>query len=448
MNMMPSRGFSALRSIDPGTRLILIVGFAAIPGWILFFQGGDNVAWLYGVDQILRGSSVYELQAAGENPYARVYPYLPQFAIFNAILIAPFTALLHLAGSSYSLVNWGPDGRFVGGLAHPDWYIAIGVIITGFWSFVSLISLPVIGRALFTSRETRFIVLVLIISSPVMWSILLLSQVETLLALLAVASALAASRHRWLIAGVLLGLATFKFTGLVLVPVLLAWALRRGGVKPVAFVVAGLLFSQLPNIVYFVIFPEDALLLIEARGGLTLDAFTPFTSQVFLFPLRWSGIENWYIATGYPFIVALVVAFAVVVSLRRPVGLIGGFAVAFVSVSLLIPGEQNLAPLAIFIVIALAPLWHLTSGKAVVIAVIASSAYAEIDLLLGKLSRTLVIGIPTAEYVVFSIMQIVLMMATLYIVAMPRTGQHTCLGTKTAPRSSGVRAGSESSDPT
>jgi hypothetical protein len=395
----------------------LLFGLAALPGWFLFFQGGDNVAWLYGTDQILRGSSVYDLQASyGANPYARVYPYLPSFAIFNAILIAPFTALLYLTSTGYSLVNFGPDGRFMGGLAYPEWYIALGIVVTGIWSYIALVLLPAVARALFDGRETRFIAVAMVLVTPYLWTTLLLSQVDTFLALLALMSVVASSRQRWMLAGVLVGLATFKFTGLVLLPVLLVWTLRYGGKKPFVLASVGLLISQIPSALYFAVFPDDLFLLFEAKGGLSIDAYTSTGRQLFLRPLQWIGITDWYHTIGYPLLAIVMMALGGAVALRRPVGLMGGFAVAYVSVSLLIPGEQNVAPLAIFVLIPFVPLWHRTSAKIVAFAVIASAGYSEIDLLVGKLSRTLVIGFAGAEHLVFFVLQLALMTATVYIV--------------------------------
>jgi hypothetical protein len=369
-----------LAGAGSATKIIYAVGLVAIPGWIFFWQGGDQFAWLYGAQQIIDGNSVYELAPTdAANPNARVYPYLPAFAIMNAVLLFPFEILTSVLYGYADLNGFDLLGAPTGGTKGPPVYVFIGVVVIGLWSYSALVLLPVLGRSLYSTAQQRFVAVLVLVLTVYTWSDLIRSQVNTAVALFVVASVATSIRRRWLLAGLLVSVATFKFTALVVVPVILVYALRTEGMRAAGRVAIGVVIGQIPNLLYFAWFPKDLELLFEARGGLTLDSFQGARDTLALLPLRIGVLESWYIGSGYPVVLSAVVLLACLLVFKRPVGILTAAAVALLSTSLLVPGEQRIAPFAILIVLAMVGHWSHLSAKFLIGIILSLAFYVQIQ---------------------------------------------------------------------
>lgn len=322
-------------------RLFLFVAVAALAPW-LTVTSFDVRSYVIGAEQVLAGQSVYgpRIQSPMTGEVVPRYVYLPSYAVLVALGIAPF-AFLEQAG-------------LLPGVA----YEVVARQVANAPGYVALVGLPVLayrvcaaswGTNRFPSERSSdwtFWGVLLVTLTPALWFQVLESGSDSFVALLVVLGAYAVSRERWMTAGVLVGAATFKFTALPMAAVLALYALTRGREQFTA-VAAGGLASQLPNVLYFAVFFEDLLFVLENRG--TMSLMSGETRSVATAPVRLAGLEQWYIEVGFVVVFVVLVGLGTAVALRRG-NLLLGFAVAYLSASYFAPvGEVNPSVLVVLL---------------------------------------------------------------------------------------------------
>jgi hypothetical protein len=377
-----TRGF---RKLDSSSKLLVVASIFGLPAYVLFFSSG-NFNWMIGMDQLYNFESLYAPEfPRGSNPYgAKIYPYLPNFAVINAIIALPGYLLI-----SFFLEPPSPtDGSLANYL-----FVAIGLIVTGFWSYLSVILIPYISSKLYRNKYISFWSVVVFVSLPLVWHQVFNSGVNTLVALLALVGIWYVKEERWLIAGVAVGLSTFKFNGLPFGVVLFLYALFASGYYSSLLVTAGGIISQIPNILYFIVFPSDLLMIIERGGALTAHGHT-LDGRLFLTPIVELGLSEIY--TNYYLLVVLFFSIlGTIVAIKSNGGLPAGFAIGFFSTSFLAPGEQRIIPFVILLLIILLPLWITDIGKILTGLVVTATTY---DFFVPYTRGTSTLGLTSAEH--------------------------------------------------
>lgn len=354
------------KKLEPSAKLLLVTGVFGLPAYLLFFSSG-NFNWMIGMDQLYNLESLYTPEfPPGDNPYgAKIYPYLPNFAIVNAIISLPGYILISLL--------FEPPSPTDGSLANLL-FIAIGLVVTGFWAYISMIGIPYISQYIYQSDNKAFWSVIVFISLPLLWREVFNSGANSIVAMLAVAGILFVKREQWLLAGIVIGLSTFKFNGLPFGIVLFLYALFGSGFYSSLRVATGGIISQTPNIIYFIAFPDDLFMIIERGGALTTHAHASLGKRLFLSPVVQMGLGDLY-REYYLFVVLLFSIIGAVVAIKYNGGLPAGFAIGFFSTSFLAPGEQRILTFVILLIITLIPLWSTDVGKILLGLVITASTY-------------------------------------------------------------------------
>jgi len=331
-------------------RILLFVAVAGLTPW-LTITSFDIANYVVGAEQILTGNSVYDPQIPSlvDNRFVPSYPYLPSFAMILAVGIAPFFVLYEV-------------GLLPGGI-----YEVIARQITNGTGYVALLGVPLVAHYAMSvstlhSRTERDVdidwmfwgILILALAPP-LWFQVVESGSDTLVALLVLLGVYAVMRDRWLLAGVFVGTATFKFTALPLAAVLALYALQQGRKQFVSVALGGL-GSQLPNLLYFAVFVEDFLFVLERRGAMSL--YSGETRSIVTAPFRAMGLEQWYIDVGFFISLLIFITLGAVVARRRD-NLVLGFAVAYLATSYFAPvGEINASVLVVLLLFEAAVNFH------------------------------------------------------------------------------------------
>lgn len=339
------------RDVPPGVkRVFLFVAVAGLPLW-LTFTSFDVRNYVVGAEQILTGQSVYgpRVRSPVTGNVVPKYPYLPSFAMLLAVGIAPFFLL-------YSF-----------GILPETIYEMVARQIANAPGYLALIAVPLLAYLVCSnsrhptemgsdgSTDWVFWGVLVVAITPALWFQAIESGSDTFVALLALAGVYAVTTDRWLLSGLLVGVATFKFTGLPLAAVLALYALTRGREQFSAVAIGGV-GSQLPNILYFGVFVEDFLFVLEQRGAMSLHS--GHTDALVTAPFRATGLEQWYIETGFLFAFVILVGLGVAVAVRRR-NLVLGFAVAYLATSYFAPvGETNSSVFVVFLLFEAAANLH------------------------------------------------------------------------------------------
>jgi hypothetical protein len=321
---------------------------------------------LIGISQLFSFESIYAPTfSGGTNPYgSKIYVYLPSFAIINGIILLPEYTLIKIFLSEPS-----PTTGSVANII----YIAFGLLVTGFWSYISVIGIPYVSKRFYPDEYTSFWSVIIFTSLPLLWFEVFLSGVNSLVALLALAGIWYVTNDRWLLAGVVVGLSTFKFNGLPFGIVLFLYAVFGSDIKSGLLVALGGIISQVPNIVYFAMFPQDLQMIIARGGALSAHAHT-LQGRPLLNPIVEMGATDLYI-TYFPVIILLFSCMGAIVALKFNAGLPAGFAIGFFSTSFLVPGEQRLLPFVVLLLFITMPLLDTDYGKVLVGLIVAVTTY-------------------------------------------------------------------------
>lgn len=267
------------------------------------------------------------------------YIYLPSFAVLIAILIAPIY-LPFLVAKSLGIVSPTP---FLRGLLYSHGMMTIGFL----FYFSILLSAYLLATLCDDWRKQVGIVgLVPILSISGTFSGFVGPQI--LMVALAVAGIKLAASERWLPAAFLIGFSTFKYIGIPFAIVLFGAALATRERRAITQTVLGGLLSQVPNILYFMLQPDELVFILNNYSHLGNSSGD--LSGVFQTPIKEAGLEAWYLATGYP-LVALAFAglgIGYVAWVRTEIGLLGGFTIGFFATSYLIPSYNRGTPFLLF----------------------------------------------------------------------------------------------------
>lgn len=322
-------------------RVLLFVSVAGLLPW-LTITSFDVRNYLVGAEQVLTGRSVYEprLRSLTNGRLVPNYPYLPNFAMFLGVGIAPFFFLHQL------------------GVLPNSVYESVARQIANAPGYISLVGIPVLTYVVCSELDNRekatvrssddwaFWGVLLVSLTPALWFQTVESGSDTFVALLSLTGIYAVMRDRWGLAGVLVGTATFKFTGLPFAAILTIYALGHGRKQFTAIVTGGLV-SQIPNIVYFGTFFEDFLFVVEQRG--TMSLYSGETRALVTAPLRITGFEYWYVSRGFIIVFFIFVVLGAAVALYRN-NLVLGFAIGYLSTSYFAPvGELNSSVLIVLL---------------------------------------------------------------------------------------------------
>lgn len=373
------------RKLDSSSKLLVVASIFGLPAYVLFFSSG-NFNWMIGMDQLYNFESLYAPEfPPGDNPHgAKIYPYLPNFAIINAIIALPGYLLI-----SFFLEPPSPtDGSLANYL-----FVAIGLMVTGFWSYLSVISIPYVSSKLYQNRYISFWSVVIFVSLPIIWRQVFNSGANSIVALLALVGIWCVKEERWLMAGIVVGLSTFKFNGLPFGIVLFLYAFFSSGYYSSLLVAAGGITSQIPNILYFMIFPNDLFMIIERGGALTANGHI-LAGRLFLTPVVELGLSEIY-NSYYLLVVLLFSILGTVVAIKSNGGLPAGFAIGFFSTSFLAPGEQRILPFVILLLIILFTLWTTDIGKILIGSVVTATTY---DFFVLYTPGTSTLGLTSTEH--------------------------------------------------
>lgn len=320
--------------LPPGVRrIVLFVAVAGLAPW-LTVTSGDVRNYVVGAEQILAGGSVYAPQMVSPftGDVGPKYPYLPSFAIMLSIILLPMFVLVEVGLLPPAVFDAG--ARVVGNA--PGYLALVGIPIVTYW-LCSHAGRPEGPDDEHAVDAVPWGVLAVTLT-PALWFQVLESGSDTFIALLALLAVAAVVEDHWLLAGLLVGTATFKFTALPLAFVLALYAFDKGRTQ-LRDVAIGGVGSQLPNLAYFAVYVDDLLFVVEQRGAMSL--ISGETRAVATAPFRTVGLEQWYVETGFVVAFFVFVALGTAVALGRD-DLVLGFAVAYLATSYFAPvGEVN-----------------------------------------------------------------------------------------------------------
>jgi len=341
-------------------RVFLFTAVTGLPIW-LTITSYDVRSYVIGTEQILSGRSVYRPRVESHYTDQLIprYPYLPSFAILLAVIISPFFFLNEMDMLPNII------------------YEVISRQIANSPGYVALLAIPILTYKLCSDSENRNVLnittydnwvfwgVIIVILAPPLWFQVIESGSDTFVALLSLLGIYAVMNNRWKLAGLLVGISTFKFTAIPLATVLAIYSLKQGRDQFLSVIVGGVV-SQLPNIIYFITYREDLLYLIKNGGTMTLKSGR--TRPLMAAPLQAIGLEQWYIETGFVFVFILLTMFGALLAIRQE-NLLLGFSVSYLSSSYFAPvGEINTSVLIIFLLVGAAvnfdrgPIRYLTGG--------------------------------------------------------------------------------------
>jgi hypothetical protein len=239
-------------------------------------------------------------------------------------------------------------------------YRVIARLIANAPSYLGLLGIPLVvyrissefGRPIETVEKTAedwaFWGVLVVALAPPLWIQVIESGSDAFVALLVLLGVYMVMTDRWLLAGLLVGGATFKFTALPLAAVLALYAISHGRNQVIAVATGGIL-SQLPNVLYFVLFVDDFFFVLQERGMMSYRSGG--TTALATAPFRLMGLEQWYIEVGFLIASVLFVTVGAVVAIHRG-NLVLGFAVAYLSSSYFAPvGEVKASVLVILLLV-------------------------------------------------------------------------------------------------
>jgi len=312
-------------------RIWLFCAVALLPIWGLIWSS-DTGSWDYAAMQLHAGESIYRPLLTNPNgEVAAHYPYLPSFGVLIGILSVPFYLLERL------------------GLPFIAYHGATK-LVAGSFGYLSLLVLPVVASHLLETAEKRFWACLIVLLLPGLWFRVGASGPDLFVTVLALFSVLAVERERWLLAGFFAGSAMFKFTGIPFGPGLAAYAVVVGGRSALWSVAGGGVLSQLPNALYFLVFPADLWLFVEHR---TLSWHAGDLGGFLLEPVAQAGLVEWYETVGFPVVLAVFCLGAVLVAVSRR-DLVAAYCVGYVATGILPPTpEQRVITLQLLVLLGL-----------------------------------------------------------------------------------------------
>jgi hypothetical protein len=375
-----------VKNQDDLTQIWALVAIFAIPAYVLFFSSG-NFNWMIGINQLYNLESLYLPEyPPATNPHGgKIYPYMPIFAIINGLIAFPGYLLITIF-----LEQPAPTSGSIANII----FVAIGLIVTGFWSYAALISIPYFVKELFTKNSVKRHAVIIFLFLPPLWFEVFSSGANSLVALLTVVGIYFVKKQKWVMAGVAVGLSMFKFNGLPLGIVLLIYAIWGDNILSGLRVVLGGIISQIPNIVYFAVFPEDLFMIIRRGGALTTHGHT-IDHGVFLNIIGGLGLAEIYIAL-YPMIVVGFGLLGGILSVKSSGGLVAGMATGFFSTSFILPGEQRTLTFVILLIILILPLIRHFFGKIILSWVIAISSYSKF---IGLIQDSSILGLTSSKHI-------------------------------------------------
>lgn len=341
---------------------LLVIAIVLLPAW-LAFAGTAQRIWATATVNFLLGDPLYVLGGVvRSNPNTTRYVYLPTLAMVNAALWGlPFAAWTALGGDAYVFRN------------------TIGLYLTGVIGYSGL--LATVHFAARNVRERWAVpVMVALAVYPTALYHATFRGGDLWVAALFLATAYFIRERDWLLAGVAISLATFKFIGIPAAGVVLVFVLVAYGVRAGALAGAGAAIGQVPNLAYFVGHVDDLLFIIRQRGALSTESYTLnfgdvwTLPRVYTLPIRLAGVEEWYMH-GWGFALVVLGFMGLAFLAMRRWGPLVGMAVAYFPMGYLIPAEQNALPFAIVLVVLLARRWPDRWAVAGVASILVLEAY-------------------------------------------------------------------------
>jgi hypothetical protein len=348
-------------------RLVLSAAVIAFPLWFTV-SSVDVANYVLGAEQLLSLDSVYapKIESPTADRLVPHYPYLPSFAMAIAVLSLPIEILGRLGILPEQLAHYA---KFpIANLSAYASLVLLPLILTELAGFENEADLEAI------SKESRYFWGALaILLVPPLWFQTIESGSDILVATLAITGALFAYRRRWMLAGVFVGLSTFKFTGVPFTAIITGYGLFVSGRHGFYRIAAGGLLSQIPNAVYFLLFPNDLLYVIRRRGSLSY--YSGETSGLMTSPIRSLGLEAWYIDGGFVYILVALTLLGLGVSIWRR-DLLTGFAVGYIATSYLAPvRESNPSTFVVLVAAALCVRFHRRLPRFLYVALLTLSLY-------------------------------------------------------------------------
>ncbi|WP_246984033.1 hypothetical protein [Halorientalis marina] len=265
---------------------------------------------------------------------------MPIYAMASAVLSIPFRIAAETIGAP--------------AVAQTLWRnLAVGL-----WGYLGYLGSAYWGTSIFSDERRQYGVTILLLIFPAFWADLLHTGANVLVTALVLATILAAREQRWLLAGLALGLATFKFTALPLTVVLLGFAVATDGPRAGLLVSIGGIVSQIPNVLYFALDWNALVLIVSRRGALSYAAHVFRPEQTFLLPLQLVMNGEFYSHTVFPFVVLTFTLAGTAIAVKSDLGLIAGFPIAYFSTSYMVAAEQRTLPFYVLTVLLLAGIAH------------------------------------------------------------------------------------------
>lgn len=346
-------------------RLALAVALVALPGWLMV-NGPPQRVWARTSLRLLEGYPIYDIAPTPHNAHSTRYVYLPTFAMANAALLSLPDTIMQVIGASL-------DARKT-----------LGYLLTGLWGYVGLGALAIASVAytrVFASRRAH-IAAVVAVGLPAFFAAATFRGADLLVAACLVGSLATLHRGRYGDAGLLISVATFKFTAIPAAIALSAVVLGRADWDGRRHYVAGGLLGQLPNVVYFAADPWALAYIIEHRGALSTYATRIGDFHTLLLPVRAAGVEAAYITWGFPLAILVLTAAGAILAWRTaPFAAVG---VGYFPMAYLIPAERRYVPMLALLAVACVVLWEREWARWAVVALATTQAFAFIFTQFGE----------------------------------------------------------------
>jgi hypothetical protein len=263
------------------------------------------------------------------------YVYLPSFAILLAVITAP-VGLPYLALQELGIT-------FPAGVVHgvrTTEYLVIALVF-----YTAHLTTAYVAASFFDRERYQLVSALLILFLPTLiYETLYLGPNMFTTALVFTGVALA-HKERWFLAAVFIGFATFKFIGAPFAIVLFGYTVALRDRTAITHTILGGIVSQLPNIAYFMLQPDELLLILREHGAISTYSNT-LSETPYHLVIQALGLEHWYYTIGFPLVVLLCSGLGILwaARVRGRIGLLGGFLIGYFATAYLIPAEQRTAP--------------------------------------------------------------------------------------------------------
>ncbi|QLG62839.1 glycosyltransferase 87 family protein [Halorarum salinum] len=359
--------------LPASTRHWILIGLLFVTPGAFLINSGSIANWGSAAASIIQGESVYSIvDVTSDGRPVSAYPYLPSFAILLTVPFAlswvafhspiglplsPSTSLLSVAVTSI--------GAYLLLLASAGWY----------WQDRD--ATPASGGML----RADFAVIALVAYVP-LWIRVGFRGADVLVAALCLLSVVLFDRRRFALAGIAIGVSTFKFTALPAALVLTGVVfLEHGTDKETRRFIGGGVISQLPNLGYFALHPGDLMLLIENRGAVSRHAGEGGSGFAGLF----QPIGPYYESLVFPLLLIVFVGLGIYVATSNE--LLAGMAVGFIPMVFFIPAEVRYLPFGVFLLVLLAGKWGSVLGAVSTGLILTTGAYTTLSSKLGSGDR-------------------------------------------------------------